>query len=374
VSRGPERNRALAVWGGLGGFGATAGLLVGGLLTASLGWTSVFLINVPVVAVLVALCPLPVRESRERGSLRDLDAGGAVTVTGSLVLLVLAIVTAPDAGWGSARTIGLLAGSAVLLALFVVTEARVRAPLVPLRLFRLRTLAGGNVVILAAGLALDGMLFPLMLYAQQVLACSPLQAGLMTAVMTATSILGSFAGQAAVTRFGLRPVAVGGTVLVAAGNLLLTGVSADGSLVTDVLPAMLVFGPGPGAAFVACQIAALAGVRDEESGLAAGLVDTSFHLGNAVGIAVSTSVTVSVAAAVHHADPGADPLGGADSRAACGVRGDRRERGARGDRRPDPAARPHRTVPGELVTSPGISRSCGPARRRRGCGSGCPWA
>jgi MFS family permease len=305
---GPERNKALAVWGGLGGFGATAGLLVGGLLTASLGWESVFLINVPVVAVLVAVCPLLVDESRERGSLRSLDVGGALTVTGSLVLLVLAIVTAPEAGWGSARTIALLAGSVLLLALFVVVESRVGAPLVPLRLFRLRTLVGGNVVILAAGLALDGMLFPLMLYAQQVLHYSPLQAGLMTAVMTGMSIVGSFAGQAAVTRFGLRPVAVAGTLLVGAGNLLLTGVRPDGSFVTDVLPAMLVFGPGIGAAFVACQIAALAGVREEESGLAAGLVDTSFHLGNAVGIAISTSVAVSVAAAVHLAAPDVAPL------------------------------------------------------------------
>jgi EmrB/QacA subfamily drug resistance transporter len=305
---GPERNKALAVWGGLGGFGATAGLLIGGLLTASLGWESVFLVNVPVVAVLIALCPLVVRESRDRGSLRGLDFGGAVTVTGSLVLLVFAIVTAPEAGWGSPRTIGLLVGSAVLLALFVAVEARVAEPLVPLRIFRLRTLVGGNVVLLAVGLALDGMLFPLMLYAQQVLGYSPLQAGLTTAVMTAMSIVGSFAGQAAVTRLGLRPVAVAGTVLIIGGGLLLTGVTVAGGFVTNLLPAMLIFGTGVGAAFIACQIAALAGVREEESGLAAGLVDTSFHLGNAVGIAISTSVAVSVSAAVFLADPSVDPL------------------------------------------------------------------
>ncbi|GAA1290886.1 DHA2 family efflux MFS transporter permease subunit [Pseudonocardia aurantiaca] len=305
---GPERNKALAVWGGLGGFGATAGLLIGGLLTASLGWESVFLINVPVVVVLMVLCPLLVRESSDRGSLRNLDVGGALTVTASLVLLVFAIVTAPEAGWGSPRTIGLLIGSAVLLALFVVIETRVASPLVPLRIFRLRTLVGGNVVLLAVGLALDGMLFPLMLYTQQVLGYSPLQAGLTTAVMTVMSILGSFAGQATVTRFGLRPIAVVGTLLIIGGSLLLTGVTVGGGFATHILPAMLIFGAGVGAAFFACQIAALTGVREDESGLAAGLVDTSFHLGNAVGIAISTSVAVSVATAVHLANPAADPL------------------------------------------------------------------
>jgi predicted MFS family arabinose efflux permease len=258
--------------------------------------------------VLVVLCPLLVRESRDRGSLHNLDVGGALTVTASLVLLVFAIVTAPEAGWGNPRTIGMLVGSAVLLALFVVIEARVASPLVPLRIFRLRTLVGGNVVLLAVGLALDGMLFPLMRYTQQVLGYSPLQAGLTTAVMTVMSILGSFAGQAAVTRFGLRPIAVVGTLLIIGGSLLLTGVTPSGGFATHILPAMLIFGAGVGAAFIACQIAALTGVREDESGLAAGLVDTSFHLGNAVGIAISTSVAVSVATAVHLANPAADPL------------------------------------------------------------------
>jgi predicted MFS family arabinose efflux permease len=141
-----------------------------------------------------------------------------------------------------------------------------------------------------------------------VLGYSPLQAGLTTAVMTVMSIFGSFAGQAAVTRFGLRPIAVVGTLLIIGGSLLLTGVTPSGGFATHILPAMLIFGAGVGAAFIACQIAALTGVREDESGLAAGLVDTSFHLGNAVGIAISTSVAVSVATAVHLANPAADPL------------------------------------------------------------------
>ncbi len=304
---GPERNKALAVWGGLGGVGATAGLLVGGVVTTSFGWEWVFLINVPVAIALVALCPLVVRESSDAGRARTVDVAGAVTVTGALVLLVLAIVTAPEEGWTSVWTIGLLAGSAALLALFVVVERRSAAPLVPLHILRLRTLVGGNVVIFAVGLALDGMLFPLTLYTQQVLGYSALQSGLVGAAMTVMSVVGSFAGQALVTRLGLRPVAAGGTVLVVAGCALLTGVAVDGGL-AGIVAAMLVFGPGVGAAFVACQIAALAGVPEQESGLAAGLMDTSFHLGNAIGIAISTSVAISVATAVHIATPWVEPL------------------------------------------------------------------
>jgi EmrB/QacA subfamily drug resistance transporter len=300
---GPERNKALAVWGGLGGVGATAGMLIGGTLTASLGWEWVFFINVPVAAVLVVLCPVLVREGRIAGVPRTIDVGGAATITGALLLLVLGLVTAPEAGWASGRTIGLLAGSVALFVLFVVIEARSAAPLVPLRVFRLRTLVAGNVVLFTVGLALDGMLFPLTLYAQQVLGYSALQAGLLTAAMTVMSIVGAFAGQALVERVGLRRLAGAGTALVVVGCALLLGVSAGGNPLVEILPAMLVFGAGLGAAFVACQIAALTGVPEEESGLAAGLVDTSFHLGNAIGIAVATSIAVSVTAAAHLADP-----------------------------------------------------------------------
>jgi EmrB/QacA subfamily drug resistance transporter len=304
---GPERNKALAVWGALGGVGATAGLLAGGLITAALGWEWIFFINVPVAVVLIALCPVLLRESRDTGSARSLDVAGAITVTGALVLLVYAVVTAPDAGWASARTIGLLVAAAGLVGLFLLIESRAAAPLVPLRTFRLRTLVAGNVVLFTAGLALDGMLFPLTLYAQQVLGYSALQAGLLTAAMTAMSVVGAFVGQAVVARIGLRRLAVAGIVPVVAGCALLLGVTADGNPLVQVVPAMLVFGAGLGAAFVACQIAALTGVREEESGLAAGLIDTSFNLGNAIGIAVATSITVVTVQAAQLADPGIHP-------------------------------------------------------------------
>jgi EmrB/QacA subfamily drug resistance transporter len=304
---GPERNKALAVWGGLGGVGATAGLLAGGLITAALGWEWVFFLNVPVAAVLIALCPVLLRESRDTSGPRSVDVAGAVTVTGALVLLVYAVVTAPDAGWASARTVGLFVAVAVLVGVFLLIESRAKAPLVPLRIFRLRTLVAGNVVLFTAGIALDGMLFPLTLYAQQVLEYSALQAGLLSAAMTVMSIAGAFVGQAVVTRVGLRRLAAAGIVPIVAGCLLLLGVTADGNPLVQVLPAMLVFGAGLGGAFVACQIAALTGVREEESGLAAGLIDTSFHLGNAIGIAIATSVAVVTSAAVHLTDPGVDP-------------------------------------------------------------------
>jgi EmrB/QacA subfamily drug resistance transporter len=304
---GPERNKALAVWGALGGIGATAGLLAGGLITAALGWEWVFFLNVPVTVVLVALCPVLLRESRDPSAERSVDVAGAITVTGALVLLVYAIVTAPDAGWASARTVGLLIASAGLIGLFVLIESRAAAPLVPLRTFRLRTLVAGNVVLFMVGLTLDGMLFPLTLYAQQVLGYSALQAGLLSAAMTATSIAGAFAGQALVVRIGLRRLAVAGIVPVVAGCALLLGVTADGNPLVQVVPAMLVFGAGLGAAFVACQIAALTGVPERESGLAAGLIDTSFNLGNAIGIAIATSVAVAITEAAQHADPGIHP-------------------------------------------------------------------
>ncbi|GAA2629242.1 MFS transporter [Actinomadura fulvescens] len=290
---GPERNKALGIWGGLGGVGATAGLLVGGVITAGLGWEWIFFINVPVAAVLLALSPVVLSESRARFAIRTFDAAGAITITGALLLLVYAVFRAPETGWTSLQTGGSFLGAAVLVALFVFVEGRSAVPLVPLRVFRMRALVSGNLTIFAVGLAVDGVLFPLTLYAQDVLDYSALEFGLMSAVMTVMSIAGAMAGQSLVTRLGLRAVAVPSVLLMAVGCLLLVGVSADGGFVTDLLPGLLVFGPGLGGAFVASQIAALTGVAEEESGLASGLVDTSFNIGSAFGISIVTMVAVS---------------------------------------------------------------------------------
>ena len=303
-----ERNRALGIWGGLGGVGATAGLLLGGVITSGLGWQWIFFINIPVGLVILGLVPILVRDSRVPVATRRFDVGGAVTITAALVLLIYAVIQAPEVGWVHAQTVALLVAAAGLVVAFGVIESRSAAPLVPLRIFRTRTLLAGNVLILAVGMAVDGMLFPLTLYVQQVLGLSALQFGLASAVMTVMSIVGAFAGQALVTRAGVRPVAVAAMILIVAGCLLLVPVSVGGTFFGDLFWGLLVFGPGLGAAFVASQIAALTGVAEAESGLAAGLVDTSFNIGNALGIAIVTSVAVSVAAGVMAAAPDRDQL------------------------------------------------------------------
>lgn len=291
---GAERNKALGIWGGLGGFGATAGLLLGGVITSLLGWEWVFFINVPIGLAILALCPVLLGESWERVRDRRFDVVGAATITAGPLLVAYAVIKAPEYGWLSGPTLGLFAAAVAVLALFVVTEARSPVPLVPLRIFRNRTLVGGNLLMLAVGLSVDGMLFPLTLYAQQVLGYSAMEFGLMSAVMTGMSIVGAFAGQALVTRLGVRPIAIGGMLLVIAGSLLLVPVSVGGTFTGDMLWGLLVFGPGMGACFVAAQISALADVPERESGLAAALVDTLFNIGSALGIAIVTSVAVAV--------------------------------------------------------------------------------
>jgi EmrB/QacA subfamily drug resistance transporter len=289
---GPERNRALGIWGGIGGVGATSGLLIGGPVTAGLGWEWIFFINVPVALGVLALCPVFLPESRVPTDRRVYDVAGAVTITSALALLVFAASEAPDAGWTSAQAIGSVLAAAVLVAAFLRIETRSVAPLVPLRIFRSRDLVGGNLVLLTAGAAVDGMLIIVTLYAQEVLGYSTAQFGLGVAVMTVASIVGAIGGQALVTRVGLRPVALTGMTLVATSCLLLTQVSVDGSYFGDVFLGLLLFGAGLGATFVAAQIAGLSGVTEEESGLAAGLVDSSFNIGSALGIAVLTSAAL----------------------------------------------------------------------------------
>jgi predicted MFS family arabinose efflux permease len=203
------------------------------------------------------------------------------------------VVEAPDVGWGDAQTILLFAGSAVLLAAFAVIEARHRAPLVPLRLFRSRTLVGANLVMLLFGAVGFGMPFVLTLYAQQVLGFSALEFGAGTAVFAALAAVGSIVAQAIVPKFGFRTVAATGMALVGAGSLLLTQVSVGGSYLGDMLVALLIYGPGVGLAFVTATVAALAGVAERESGLASGLSNTGFQFGAALGVAIVTTVAVS---------------------------------------------------------------------------------
>jgi EmrB/QacA subfamily drug resistance transporter len=305
---GPERNKALGIWGMLGGLGATAGWLIGGPLVDGPGWEWIFFINVPVGLAALALSPALLHESRGALARRSYDPAGAVTITGALGLLVYALVEAPDVGWGAAQTILLFAGSAVLLAAFVLIESRHDAPLLPLRLLRSRTLVGANLVMLLFGTVAFGMPFILTLYAQEVLGYSALEFGAGTAVVAVAAAVGSIVGQAAVLRVGFRPVAVLGMTLMGAGSLLLTQVSAGGSYFGDIFVGLLVFGPGIGLAFVTATVAALAGVDERESGLASGLSNTAFQVGQALGVAIASTVAVSGSEDYLAAHEGANPL------------------------------------------------------------------
>jgi EmrB/QacA subfamily drug resistance transporter len=289
---GAERNKALGIWGALGGIGATTAWLIGGPIVDGLGWAWIFFINIPVGLVALALSPLLLRESRAPTASRSYDPAGAVTITAALALLVYAIVEAPDTGWGDPQTIGLLAGSAALLAAFAAIESRQRAPLVPLRIFRSRTIVGANAVMLVFGALPYGLGFVLTLYAQQVLGYSAVRFGLTSLVFPAMAAIGSIVGQSIVLRIGFRPVAAVGMALMGGGAFLLTQVSVGGSYFGDIFFGLLVFGPGVGLAFVTASIAALAGVPERESGLASGLSNTSFQIGAALGVAVVTTVAV----------------------------------------------------------------------------------
>jgi EmrB/QacA subfamily drug resistance transporter len=280
---GAERNKALGIWGSTGAIGGTAAWLIGGPITDGLGWEWIFFLNVPVAAAVAALSPVLLRESREVAAERRFDAAGAVTITAALVALVYAVVEAPAAGWGSAQTLGLLALTAVLTAVFAGIESRSAAPLAPLGVFRSRSLVGGNLVLLTLGTMAFGVPFILTQYAQEVLGWSPIHFGLASVVMPVAAIAGTVTAQAVATRGGVRTVAVAGMVLTGLGSLLLTQVSVGGTYLGDLFFALLLLGPGIGAAYVAGSIASLTGVAETEAGLASGLNNASFQIGGAVG-------------------------------------------------------------------------------------------
>jgi len=305
---GSERNKALGIWGALGGIGATAAWLIGGPLVDGPGWEWIFFINIPLGLVALALSLLLLRESRAPTASRSYDPGGAVTSTGALVLLVYALVEAPDTGWGDVRTILLLAGSALLLAAFALIESRHRAPLVPLRFLRSRTLVGANAVMLITGTLAVGMPFVLTLYAQQVLGYSAVKFGLSSVVLALAVTVGAIVAQGAVPKVGFRPVAATGMALMGAGSLLLTQVSVGGSYFGDIFLGLLVFGPGVGLAFVTATVAALAGVAAQESGLVSGLSNTALQIGAALGVAIATTVAVTRSEDYLAANEGANPL------------------------------------------------------------------
>jgi EmrB/QacA subfamily drug resistance transporter len=289
-SDGADRNKALGAWGAVAGAGGAAGVLFGGILTDGPGWEWVLWINVPVALIVAALAPRLILESRSESATRHFDTAGAVSVTAGLSVLVYALVDANDAGWGSTQTLGLLAFAAALIAAFVAIELRSQAPLVPFRIFRLRTLTGANTVGLLVGASLFSMFFFITLYMQQVLGYSPIDAGLSYLPLALMIIVASGVASQLVTRIGFKPVLAAGMLLIAGALVWFSQVSVGGGFVSDILGPSLLAAAGLGFAFVTTTIAAVSGVREQESGLASGLINTSQQIGGALGLAVLATV------------------------------------------------------------------------------------
>jgi EmrB/QacA subfamily drug resistance transporter len=291
-TEGKERNAALGAWGAVGAFGAVAGVLLGGILTSALSWHWIFYVNVPVGILGLALAPAFLTESRDAHA-KSYDLPGAALVTGGLVTLVYAITQANNYGWGSLATIGLFAGSLVLLAAFIGWELRTAEPLMRFGIFRLRTVSGANVAGLVMGTAMFGMFLMLTLYMQQVLHYSAMKTGVAYLAVAGTAIVWSALAAQLVTRVGVKPVLVAGMTALSAGLLYFTQVSVDGTYLGDLLPGFLLISIGIGFSFVPISIAALAGVQPAEAGLASGLINTSQQIGGALGIAALTSIATS---------------------------------------------------------------------------------
>src|SRR4051794_16438097 len=294
-AEGKERNTALGAWGAIGAFGAVAGVLLGGILTDLLSWQWIFFVNIPVGLGAFAVAPLLLGESRD-ATAKSFDIPGATLVTSGLVVLVYAITQANGYGWGSAQTLGLFATSAVLLVAFVVWEARASDPLMPLSIFRLRTLVGANVAGLILGTVIFSMFLMLTLYMQQVLEYSPMRTGVAYLAVAGTAIVWSAVAAKLVTRVGVKPVLVVGMAFLTAGIAYFTQVSVGGSYLVDLLPGFLLVAVGMGFSFVPISIAALAGVQPSEAGLASGLINTSQQIGGALGIAALSAVATSTTA------------------------------------------------------------------------------
>ncbi len=289
---GPERNKALGIWGAIGGSGAAVGVLAGGVLTKYLGWEWIFFVNVPVGALALALAPRFVRESRSDRE-HSHDIAGAVAITAGLALLVYGVSEAPSHGWGSAWTISRLAVAAVLLVAFLVIESRAKDPLMPFRIFGVRTVAGANVAGLLLGAVIFANFFLLTLYVQQVLGWSALRTGLTFAATAGTAILWAGLAQALVTKLGPKPVMAVGFVAMIAGMVWYAQIPVHASFASDLLPGYLLVGFALPFSFIPVSIAALAGVEAHEAGLASGLINTAQQIGGAIGVAVTSSISIS---------------------------------------------------------------------------------
>src|SRR6266487_2345001 len=297
-----DRNTALGVWAAVSGIGGAAGVLFGGLLTEGPGWRWVLFINVPFSAVaLVGALILLQRERVRAGRLANFDALGAFLVTGGMLLLVYTLVKAPDVGWGAGRTVAGLAGSAVLLAGFLFNELRVRNPLVPLSILKVKGVAAADATQLVAIAGFLPMFFFLTLYMQTVLGYSPIQTGVAYLPLTGGFIIAASISSQLFARIGTKPVVVLGTVVSAAGLYWLSLIPVNGSYVSDILPGLLTVSIGLGGVFTGLTTAANAGVGEDKAGLAAGLLNTGQQLGAALGLAILSALATARTSSVLHA-------------------------------------------------------------------------
>jgi EmrB/QacA subfamily drug resistance transporter len=292
---GAERNKALGIWGAVGGSGAAVGVLLGGVLTKFFGWSAIFYVNVPVAIVVLLITRSIVEESKAESDHRSYDLLGAITVTGGLVALVYAISRAPNVGWGSAQTIGLFVLAAALLVAFCFIESRVKHPLAPLSFFKIRTVAGANIVGFLLGGAMFGSFFMLTYYMQGVLRYSALQAGIAFLATAGVAVFAAGAAQALVTKIGPRFIMAIGLAFVGLGQLWYIRLPVAGHYPLDLMPAFIATGIGIAFGFVPVSIVGLAGIAPKDAGLASGLVNTTQQIGGAVGTAlVTTAATTKV--------------------------------------------------------------------------------
>ena len=303
-AEGRDRNVALGIYGAASGSGAAVGVLLGGLLTSYLSWSWIFFINVPVGVAAIVLTPLLLRESKADLPHRHFDFLGAATITSGLMMLVYAMTRATSDGWGSPGTLALLTGSAALVLSFVAVELRSRSPLLPLRIFRLRTLSAANATMAIVGGVAFSEFFLLTLYLQDVLHYSPVRAGTAFAAFAGTVVIVSNLAQPIVARFGVQRTLTAGLLLSAVSVALLTRLPVDGDYFVDLFPAFVLGGAGMSLSFVPVTIASLSGVERADAGVASGLVNTSRQIGGAIGIAAISAIAATSAGNYVDSHPG----------------------------------------------------------------------
>ena len=300
-AEGRDRNLALGIYGAASGSGAAVGVLLGGLLTSYLSWSWIFFINVPVGVAAIALAPLLLQESRADVAHRHFDFPGAASITAGLMLLVYAMTRATSDGWSSGSTLALLAGAAALVLAFVAIELRSPAPLLPLRIFRSRTLSAANAAMAIVGAVAFSEFFVLTLYLQDVLHYSAVMSGAAFAGFALSVVVLSNVAQVIVGRFGVRPTLTAGLLLSAISVAWLTRLPVDGHYFWNLFPAFVLGGAGMGLSFVPVTIASLTGVERSDAGVASGLINTSRQIGGAIGIAAVSAVAASSTSNYVHA-------------------------------------------------------------------------